>query len=67
MGRYAMYAYNDPKKYPKKPWLYEEPRKEPMTPEEMERVIRRNNRKLNKLHKLKNDDRRNGGGDKHEP
>ena len=36
LGRYIAYAFNDPKKYPKKPFL-EKTNKHAMTDEEMER------------------------------
>jgi hypothetical protein len=49
LGRYIAYAFNDPKKYPKKPYLYEEEKTQPgrvMTSEEMDRRIRAWNRAL---------------------
>ncbi len=48
LGKYISYAVNSPKKYPKKPFLENsfEEKKGPMTVEEMERVIKRNNRIL---------------------
>ena len=43
LGKYVAYAVNDPKKYPKKPFLYEEPEeKKVMTNEEMDRIMKRN-------------------------
>ena len=54
LGKYIAYAVNEPKKYPKKPFLYEEETKkrdEPMTVEEMERVMKMNTLKLGgKIH-----------------
>ena len=48
LGKYISYATNAPKKYPKKPFLEDSFGKENknMTVEEMERVIKRNNRIL---------------------
>lgn len=49
LGKYIAYAVNEPKKYPKKPFLYEEETKkrdEPMTVEEMERVMKMNTLRL---------------------
>ena len=48
LGKYIAYASNNPKKYPKKPYLgydFGQGNKN-MTVEEMEKVIRRNNRIL---------------------
>jgi len=43
LGKYIAYAVNDPKKYPKKPFLYEEEEiKEGMTGDEMEGIMKRN-------------------------
>lgn len=44
-NRYAIFAFNDPKKYPQKPFSKEEKRE--MTGDEMERIARRNNIILN--------------------
>lgn len=43
LGQYIAFAINDPKKYPKKPFLAkEEKQKGVMTPEEMEKIAMRN-------------------------
>jgi hypothetical protein len=43
LGKYLMLAYNDPKKYPKKPFLWKDERTNTiMTEEEMDRMMRRN-------------------------
>lgn len=42
LGKYVGFAINNPKKYPKRPFLYEEPKKEVMTEEEMEAMMRSN-------------------------
>jgi hypothetical protein len=43
LGKYLAIAINDPKKYPKKPFLWEDkPRGEVMTNKEMEKIMRRN-------------------------
>jgi hypothetical protein len=46
LGKYIAYAVNDPKKYPKKPFLYKEEVKGQMTPEEMEKMAKENTAKL---------------------
>lgn len=52
LGKYIAYAINDPKKYPKKPFLDklkekdERDEKLPMTDSEMERIMRANTIKL---------------------
>lgn len=38
LGQYISYAFNNPKEYPKKPYLYEET-KQDMTTNEMERQV----------------------------
>lgn len=50
LGKYIAYAVNEPKKYPRKPFLYREiesldqkKEKKVMTGVEMERLVRRNN------------------------
>lgn len=46
LGRYIAIAVNDPKKYPKKPFLADKDlnvERKDMTSEEMERVVKRNN------------------------
>lgn len=45
LGKYIAYAVNDPKKYPKKPFLDKPEAKESnvMSNEEMEKVMLRNN------------------------
>ena len=42
LGKYIAYAVNDPKKYPKKPFLAKEEANKVMSNEEMDRVMRRN-------------------------
>ena len=43
LGKYIAYAVNDPKKYPKKPFLWEgEEKKKDMTGEQMDKRMRRN-------------------------
>jgi len=43
LGKYVAYAVNDPKKYPKKPFLQEvKEESKVMTDEEMDRVMKRN-------------------------
>lgn len=40
LGKYIALAFHDPKKYPKKPFLYEEKKTtQPMTDEEMKRIM----------------------------
>ena len=47
LGKYIAFAVNDPKKYPKKPFLWgSETEEKVMTNEEMERVMRLNTIKL---------------------
>ncbi len=44
LGKYIAVAVNDPKKYPRKPFLEEDRAEEKvMTGEEMERIMQRNN------------------------
>ncbi len=44
LGKYMAFAVNDPKKYPKKPFLWEEKEESRiMTGEEMDKMMRRNN------------------------
>jgi len=40
LGRYIGYAVNDPKKYPKKPFLHKKPAPKVMTSEAMERIAK---------------------------
>lgn len=42
LGKYIAYAFNDPKKYPSKPFFEKDTDLKPMTDEEMERQGRRN-------------------------
>ena len=46
LGKYIAFAFNDPKKYPSKPFLEENTDLKPMTDEEMERQARRNTIKM---------------------
>ena len=46
LGRYVAYAFNDPKKYPTKPFTEKNTDLEPMTDEEMEKQARRNTIKM---------------------
>lgn len=46
LGKYIAYAFNDPKKYPSKPFLDNNTDLKPMTDEEMERQARRNTIKM---------------------
>lgn len=46
LGKYIAYAVNDPKKYPREPFLTQREEVE-MTGEDMERMARRNTIKLN--------------------
>jgi hypothetical protein len=50
LGKYLIYAFNDPRKYPTKPFLSkvidDKPANKVMTPEEMERVAKNNTIKL---------------------
>ena len=42
LGKYVAYAFNDPKRYPSKPFTENNTDLKPMTDEEMERQARRN-------------------------
>jgi len=57
LGKYIGFAVNNPKHYPKKPFLYEEPKKEVMTAEEMEEMMRRNTIALGGIIKKKKDEK----------
>lgn len=46
LGKYIAIAVNQPKRYPKKPFLYKEEVKKEMTIEEMERIMQDNTIKL---------------------
>lgn len=46
LGKYIAYAVNDPKKYPRKPFLQKETQSNVMTNEDMERIARLNTIKL---------------------
>ena len=46
LGKYVAYAFNDPKRYPSKPFTEKNTDLEPMTDEEMERQARRNTIKM---------------------
>lgn len=46
LGKYMAFAFNDPKKYPTKPFLEKNTDLQPMTDEEMERQARRNTIKM---------------------
>lgn len=46
LGKYIAYAVNDPKKYPKKPFLHKQKAKKEMTDEEMDKVMRETTIKL---------------------
>lgn len=46
LGKYIAYAFNDPKKYPSKPFLDTSAKLTPMTDEEMEKQARRNTIKM---------------------
>jgi hypothetical protein len=46
LGKYIAFAFNDPKRYPSKPFLEENTDLKPMTDEEMERQARRNTIKM---------------------
>lgn len=47
LGKYIAFAVNDPKKYPKKPFLWEEDeRKKVMTENEMDWMMRKNTIKM---------------------
>lgn len=43
LGRYIAVAFHDPKKYPRRPYLYkEEEKKKVMTADEMDAILRKN-------------------------
>ena len=46
LGKYVMYAFNDPKHYPSKPFTEKDTDLKPMTDEEMEKQARRNTIKM---------------------
>ena len=46
LGKYVAYAFNDPKRYPSKPFTDKDTDLKPMTDEEMERQARRNTIKM---------------------
>ena len=46
LGKYIAVAFNDPKKYPSKPFLENDTDLKPMTDEEMEKQARRNTIKM---------------------
>lgn len=46
LGKYIAFAFNDPKKYPSKPFLENNTDLKPMTDEEMEKQARRNTIKM---------------------
>ena len=46
LGKYIAYAFNDPKKYPSKPFLETNTDLKPMTDDEMEKQARRNTIKM---------------------
>ena len=46
LGKYIAYAFNDPKKYPSKPFLENDTDLKPMTDDEMELQARRNTIKM---------------------
>lgn len=46
LGKYVAYAFNDPKRYPSKPFTEKNTDLKPMTDEEMERQARRNTIKM---------------------
>jgi hypothetical protein len=46
LGKYVMFAFNDPKRYPSKPFTEHNTDLKPMTDEEMERQGRRNTIKM---------------------
>jgi hypothetical protein len=46
LGKYIAFAFNDPKKYPSKPFTDQNTDLKPMTDEEMERQARRNTIKM---------------------
>ncbi len=42
LGKYVAFAVNDPKRYPKRPFLQSRDEMKPMTSEEMEDIMKRN-------------------------
>ena len=46
LGKYVAYAFNDPKRYPSKPFTEKNTDLKPMTDEEMEKQARRNTIKM---------------------
>ena len=46
LGKYIAFAFNDPKKYPSKPFLENNTDLKPMTDEDMEKQARRNTIKM---------------------
>lgn len=46
LGKYVAFAFNDPKKYPSKPFFENDTDLKPMTDEEMEKQARRNTIKM---------------------
>ena len=46
LGKYVAYAFNDPKKYPDKPFTEKNTDLKPMTDDEMEKQARRNTIKM---------------------
>ena len=46
LGKYVVFAFNDPKKYPSKPFTEKDTDLKPMTDEEMEKQARRNTIKM---------------------
>lgn len=46
LGKYVAFAFNDPKKYPDKPFTDKDTENKPMTDEEMEKQARRNTIKM---------------------
>lgn len=46
LGKYVAFAFNDPKKYPDKPFTEKDTDLKPMTDEEMEKQARRNTIKM---------------------
>lgn len=57
LGKYIGIAINSPKNYPRKPFLYEEPKKDVMTVEEMEEMMRKNTIALGGVIKKKKDEK----------
>lgn len=52
LGRYLTYAYHNPKKYPKKPFLAEDQKPQVMSGEDMERVARSITNRLKNKHEI---------------